>query len=722
MRPRLNYDAHDRLCRARGCALASFVTRAVGLLCVIGVTLAAVVPTSTLAAAQTPKGSITIDLISRVRFPTEPAWSLDGARVAFLWDDAGKQDLFVVMPGQEPAQLTDFPADPNALTSDIGRFAWVSPDEILFGKERQLWSVSPSSAKPVRVSGLDDAGNFVISEDRTQIAFTRERQLWVASLAAKTERQLTFLPEELSASGPVFSRDGRHVAFTAGRSWTEEEPLPYNGNIVRTFRNRSADRRVGSVSVYGGDPTWIPVAGEASDIQWTGDGNILFQEISADRKTRTIRVSTPTGVVRTLWTDYDPAWWSPTRRDARTVVSPDGRQVAFASDRTGWIHVYAMPVDAASEKEAVQLTSGRFGAGVGSWSPDSRRVAYHHSVDGNQMERFIAVVDVATRKTQAVVAEPGLSYDPVFSPDGSRLLFLRADARNSQDVYVAAASGGEKPVRLSSSMPAELAAEDFTTPKPVYFPSRVDGQQVPATLMVSPKLDLSRRHPAIVWIHGSGSDQNFLGWHPGSYRMYYGAHEYLAQQGYVILTPDYRGSSGYSRDWATGHYMDLGGADYLDVASGADYLKTLDFVDPERIAVWGLSYGGFMTLQAVTVTPTLFRCAINVAGVGDWATWSTSGWITGRMGTPVENPEGFHRSASVKHMDKLERPLLVMHGTADTNVAFRESLTLIDTLVKLGKPFETVVYPGETHFFRRGHVLRDAWRRAEAFFAGCLRS
>ena len=167
-------------------------------------------------------------------------------------------------------------------------------------------------------------------------------------------------------------------------------------------------------------------------------------------------------------------------------------------------------------------------------------------------------------------------------------------------------------------MPAGLLASDLTPPVAVQFPSRLDGKTVPATLMTPKNLDRGRKHPAIIWIHGSGSDQNYLGWHPGSYRMYYSVHQYLAQQGYVILTPDYRGSSGYSRDWATGHYMSVGVSDAADVASGADYLKTLGYVDPDRIGVWGLSYGGFLTLQAVTLTPKLYRCAIDVAGVADW--------------------------------------------------------------------------------------------------------
>jgi dipeptidyl aminopeptidase/acylaminoacyl peptidase len=269
-------------------------------------------------------------------------------------------------------------------------------------------------------------------------------------------------------------------------------------------------------------------------------------------------------------------------------------------------------------------------------------------------------------------------------------------------------------------MPAGLNRADLVAPTAVHFPSRLDKAPVPSTLMVPKNLDKSRKHPAIVWIHGSGSDQNFLGWHPGSYRMYYSVSQYLVQQGYVVLTPDYRGSSGYSREWATGVHMGLGVYDTADVASGADYLKTLAYVDPDRIGVWGLSYGGFLTLQALNADPLLWRCGIDVAGVVDWATYG-AGYTTPRLGTPVENPDIYRVSAPIYHMEKLARPLLILHGTNDRNVQFRDSLRVIDALLKLDKPFEMGVYPGEIHFFRRAHILRDAWRRAEAFFDAHLK-
>ncbi len=672
-------------------------------------------------AEQAPRGSITIDRIADIKYPTEQRWSPDGKSVAFLWDAAGKQDLFMARGGGAPVALTNFPVDPDLLVSDIGRFEWASDDEIVFSKGERLWHVSPATPKPDPLAGFQGVSTFCLSADKQQIAFVQAGDVWVASLAAKTKRRLTHISEGLRPGQLSFSPDGKYVAFAASRREQVPEPLPFNGNLMRVFRSLSWDDRIGVVSVfsYAAEPVWITVSPRnygSTPMQWGAGPSIIHEEFSPDHKTMEIKVTGLDGATRTLWKDYDPAWISPAD-GAGDVSSPDGRWLAFISDRSGWPHLYVIPTDATSESQAKQLSKGAFGDGYAAWSPDSKRIAYAHSSEGNQMERFISISSISTGRVEPVVVDRGVNRNPTFSPDGTSLVYERSAVEHPLEVYTVAARQGATPVRVTNSLPAGLNPSDLTAPVAVHYPSRKDRKPVPATIMVSKNLDRSKRHPAIIWVHGSGADQNYLAWHPGAYRMYYAMDQYLAQQGYVVLTPDYRGSSGYSRDWGTGTSRDLGGGETDDVNAGADYLKTLSYVDPDRIGIWGLSYGGFMTLQSMVTDPTLFRCAIDVAGVGDWETWTTGGLILGRLGeTPVTDPELYDRSAPVKHLDKLVRPLLLLQGTNDANVPFWESLKVMDSLEKLGKPFDMAIYPGEIHFFRRAFVLRDAWRRSEAFF------
>ncbi|MFZ0414939.1 MAG: S9 family peptidase, partial [Candidatus Acidiferrales bacterium] len=209
--------------------------------------------------------------------------------------------------------------------------------------------------------------------------------------------------------------------------------------------------------------------------------------------------------------------------------------------------------------------------------------------------------------------------------------------------------------------------------------------------------------------------------------VYYSFHQYLLQEGYVVFAPDYRGSIGYGRDWRDAVYNDIGGKDAKDAWMAGNYLKTLPYVDPNRIGVWGLSYGGFFTLKALTDQPTLFRAGVDVAGVVDFAMYYTdpyhSEWTASRIGTPEQNPEVYAQTAPINHIDRLARPLLILHGTADVNVPFLESVRLIDQILKQkkGSLVSFMMYPGEFHYFSRAQTLLDAWHRVDAFFATNLR-
>ena len=430
-------------------------------------------------------------------------------------------------------------------------------------------------------------------------------------------------------------------------------------------------------------------------IAWLDGSRLLVQRVSADSKTRELAIEDlKTGQSRVLYRETGTKFWSLPYVAPDPAPSPDGKWVAFVSDRDGWDNLYVIP---ASGGEPVQVTPGRLEVRNVTWSPDSTRIFYSVSQNEQPGVRHLAAVTIGSDPKNAQVAMlttgRGTNILPVPAPDAGRVVYQHTDPQNSADLYVVEAVKGDKaaPGRLTDSIPAGIDRNAFVEPQLVKYPAP-DGQQVPAYLFVPKGLDKTRKHPAILWIHGDGINQNYDGWHvERNYATYYAFHQYLIQRGYVVLAPDYRGSIGYGRDWRQGVYLDVGGKDAKDASAGADYLKTLGYVDSERIGVWGLSYGGYFTLIAMADNPTTFRCGVDVAGVVDFRMWYQDPggeWVVGRMQTPAENPKLYEQSAVIDRIDKISRPLLILAGTADVNVPYLESVRLIDAMLKNGQDIE----------------------------------
>jgi dipeptidyl aminopeptidase/acylaminoacyl peptidase len=365
------------------------------------------------------------------------------------------------------------------------------------------------------------------------------------------------------------------------------------------------------------------------------------------------------------------------------------------------------------------------------WSHDSKHIAWDANSAAKPGTRQVEIATIgdnpATATIVAVTSGSGTNTAPQWSPDDKRLLFQHTDYQNSADLYVADAVANAKVTRLTSSMPSTIDKSQLVAPQLIHY-AGPDGKQVPAWLFVPKNIDRTKKHAAVVWIHPDGVNQNYDGWHTDrNEAVYYEFHQYLLQQGYVVIAPDYRGSIGYGRDWRNDVYMDVGGNDAKDARMAAMYLKTLGYVDSNRMGVWGLSYGGFFTLLAITQEPTWFRAAVDVAGVADYALYYDDpyhgGWTTSRIGTPQEHPEVYAKAAPMSHVDQIQHPLLILHGTADVNVPFIHSVLLMDHLLKAGKGdlASFMVYPGEYHYFDRSFVVRDAWQRVDAFFKQNLR-
>ncbi len=724
-----------------------------------GVMAASVCAVGGLVAAGQTSGSmtsrrLTIDALIDIKHPSGPVWSRDGRRIAFVWDRAGVANLYVV-----PADGT---APPVAVTGDGGPVTgvfWSADSRVLyFMRGGTLMQASPGpGGAPSPVWSESPGRSLAVSGDGTRVAFlsggggrgrgrdgaappadSEVTTIHVRSLVDATDRTV------VTIDGPVASLawagDDEHLTYTTGpgvQTIRHDQTPEYSGSkIIYTITERVATP---------GDSYVVPAMGGAAT-KYEGGGGfgrggnrwidatrfVFDRQGGGDYKRRAIYVGDTAGAApRLAHEDVKTTFWSMTGdAGGGSQASANGRWISFLSDRDGWDHLYVMPADG---REAVQITRGRFEAWRPTWSPDGTRIAFDSNEGPNPGSRHLGIATIGDDPSRASVAMVtsgrGADIAPVWSPDGRRLVYQHTDPRNSADLYVVDVTRpGAAPVRLTDSMPAGIDRDALVEPELVHYPGP-DGQAVPAYLFVPKDLDRTKKHPAIVWIHGDGVNQNYDGWHvQRNYAVYYSFHQYLLQQGYVVIAPDYRGSIGYGSAWREGVYMDVGGKDFRDAAMSADYLATLPYVDADRLGVWGLSYGGFFTLLAVTERPETFQAAVDVAGVADYAMYYEDpyhgGWTASRIGTPEENPAVYAQASPLSHVDRLVRPLLVLHGTADVNVPYLHSVRLMDELLKKGKGdlVEFRMYPGEFHYFTREHVLRDAWTRVDEFFAKHLKN
>ncbi len=677
--------------------------------------------------------AFTIEQMVDIKFPSEPVWSPDGRHIAFMWDEGGVYSLYVASSaGQgQPLNLMSYPWSEVSTQGTVPPAFWNHDGSTLYyPHERQLWQVAASGGQPHPAwKSTGRESGFALSPDGTQVAFARDAgkeqgsDLILQSLTLGTETRVAHDP--YSIGGIVWSPDGAHLAYTGGsQTIPHNMVLPYVGDKLIFAITERVPGKLYAVSSSGGQPVVVGMAG-AQAARWIDSAHLVFAlNPSPDLKKRVIYVASISGgAPEMVHEDVEPKFWSmPGDSGSAPQPSPNGQWIAFLTDTDGWDHLYVMP---ATGGTPTKITDGDDDVWRPVWSHDSTRIAFDANSPGKPGDRQLGIATIGSDPAHArityITEGLGTNIAPKWSPDDRAIVYQHTDPENSADLFAIDAAGGA-PTRLTESMPAGIDHAKFVAPELVHYPG-ARGEMVPAWLFVPKNLDRSKKHPAIVYVHGDGVNQNYDGWHvQHHYAIYDAIHQYLLQEGYVVLAPDYRGSIGYGRDWRTGVYNSVGVDDEEDVVKAADFLKTLSYIDPQRMGIWGLSYGGFLPLQTVTEYPTLFACAVDVSGVVDiglsYLEPYHGTWTVSRIGTPEQNPAAFARAAPVNHVEELQKPLLILASTDDTNVAFFQTVTLVEELVKHGKGdlVTMMMYPGEHHYFDRAFVLNDAWNRVDRFF------
>jgi len=590
--------------------------------------------------------------------------------------------------------LTLEPMGDASLSPDGKTFAVIRDGQIFLMPSDGGWLVKLTSS----VGGKTGVS---WSPDGKLLAFASQGSIWTVPVAGGQPHRLTDAPpgsgdpRQATDRAPEWSPKGHWILFTSGRRG-------HNSLMVV-----SDDGSVTSLLTPGPE--------EDEEGKWSPDGTqIVYVERARKYFSGCLKIlhfdprsGQPEGGPVDLYT-------APVDRGGGWAIrgaewSPDGAQLATVLQNSGWDHIYIIPAKGGEPK---QLTDGAFDDSNPAFSPDGKSIAFVSS-RGLLESRNVWVMPAAGGEPHILTKFeiPGISSDPAWSPDSRSIYFHHQSPVETADLLVADAHGQSPPRYLTHTTPTNF--DSAQVPERVTWKSK-DGREI-AGLLFAPHGAKEGAHlPAVLWIHGGPEGQDVFradGWA-----------QFLAQSGYVVLEPNYRGSSGYGEAFRNLNVEDSNGGEVDDVATGAQYLVARGLADPARLAIGGGSHGGTMVAYMVVHYPTLFAAAIELYGVVDRDLFvqrtnppSSIRWMMKMGGSPSEKPEVYRRANVLLQVDKVQTPLLVMHGEDDPQVPPADSAFFVKALRDHGKTVFYFTYPNELHGFAQPAHRLDAWEKQLAF-------
>jgi dipeptidyl aminopeptidase/acylaminoacyl peptidase len=627
-------------------------------------------------AKRPSRDGLTIEQAAAIEPPREYRLSPDGRRIAFTAEAAGARQIFTMSSrGGYPEQLT---------------------------------ATEKSASDPQW------------SPDGRRIAFVRDDAIWMVD--AEGSHQVLVTRHPAGNRAPRWCPDGHQIGFISRRRgwdqlWLIDAPVPRRGRPAT--RPRSAEP--------------IPMTSPGVDIEdfvWSPDGRTIAvtSQRSPDLLTSQIHlVDAVSAEERQI--AGDGAW------EVGPRWLPDGLGLLFVSDRNGWFQVVRVPVDGTQRSV---LTSGRreHGEPGGGWgyvplpSPDGRHFAFTEIHDG-QVDLRVALlsgVAAATGPADGNGSSPGSAllnpHEGVWQavgwmPDSSALMAIGRSDRTPDDLWLLptpeVAEQGARPRQLTVSLPAVVDTSHFATPTRVAFDAR-DGLGIEGALYLPSCAsgENADRVPCLVHSHGGPTSQALRDWLP--------FRQLVLEAGIAFLSVDFRGSTGYGRDFRWANRGEWGHADALDVIDAGRWAAAQPWCDG-RLAHYGASYGGYMTLCVLTEEPSMWKAGIDLYGDSEIAESYRHGDRLGRidlermMGKPDDAAAAgaYRRGSPLYRAERIEAPLLILHGRKDKRVVPLMSEKMVEGLEIEGKHYQVHWYDEEQHGWQKRENRRDAWKRCLDF-------
>ena len=696
------------------------------------------------AQSSSPVKPLTIEAIFAPggltgRGPENTEWSPDGTKLSFVQrDDEGEHgELWYVdtATGEKKvllsaAKLASLAPDYNKVKDErererltryhVAAYLW-APDSkhLIFDSQGQLWLFDLATSTAVQFTSAPEPNvDPKFSPDGSHVSYVRKHNLYVRPSSGEGEKQLTkdagdnlfngdidwVYAEELSVRSNYFwSPDSKQIVFlhmdeTKVPTYPITNWIPTHPTVDNEKYPKVGDPnpvvKLGVVESDKGKVHWISLATDEEAyiprFGWVRDGVIWAEVLNrSEDKMDLYFIDAKSGRSRIVLTETAPgAWFEFDHAEVRFLKSAGG--FLWPSWRDGNMHLYFYSFDkqnpmGADAKLERQLTHGDFEVlGIGGVD-EAAGTVFFSSNQGDPRQRHLFSVKLDGTGLQQLTHDEGLSNGN-FSEDGKHYEQIFVGPMTAPRMSLCAVGGACSPVWQARD---EIAEYGLRASKFLEFKAD-DGTTLYGRLLLPPDAPASGKIPLIVYIYGGPAAQTVRKEPPDAFD------EILARKGFAIFSVDNRGTPGRDRKFQTAIRHEFGAIELKDQLTALDQLfAQYPQLDKDRMAIWGWSNGGSMTLYAMTHSDR-FRAGVAVAPVTDQINYDTI-YTERYMGLLKEDPTGYAESDVTKGAANLHGALLLAHGTGDDNVHFQNSIQMIDALIKAGKQFRLMIYPNKTH-------------------------
>ncbi len=615
------------------------------------------------------------------------------------------------------------------MTRQVGGSTW-SPDGTMvafisnLSGRNNLWLVPAEGGWPMQLTVSDERQTSPTwSPDGKWIAYISDYQgdeQWDIFLVSPRTGQVVNLTNtrEIAEENPAWSPDGRYLAYMVKPKTSSVFEIDVYDTVLREVKHLTTGTAKDRMNV-------API--------WSADGKfIVYTQEQAKGTDSNIFLADVGSAESTLLTPHDGE-----RTYSATDVSPDGKHVLLTSNAgDGYDNVGLLEI---ASKKIRWVTNDKWEISSESFSPDGKLLTYTANVDGNT---DIYLYDIASGKAHALPLPKGVNQvagrPSPFTRDGSRLLYSHNGPTAPGDLWVytfpapdhatknrsmragapaphqhSLHEGAGKSHQLTHSLIGGVRSENMVEPYLVHYPSKDGKWTISAFVYVPFNLPRNGEHPAIVYVHGGPTAQTV-----NAFNRFV---QYMANQGYIVIAPNYRGSTGYGKEFQQANLFDMGGGDLQDVLVAADWIKQTGYVDPKKLILMGGSYGGYITMMGVTKAPQLWAAGIPIVPFVNWFTeiqnedpvLQQSDLAT--MGDLKTNKARYEDRSPINFVDQIKAPLYLLAGGNDPRCPKTEAQQVVDAVKKRGGVVEYKVYENEGHGFSKVENQIDGYRRVAEF-------